>query len=298
MKVCRTAGEIAGFVGSTKAGSRRVAFVPTMGALHDGHMSLVRAAHADNTSVIMSIFVNPLQFGAGEDLAAYPRDEERDLALAETESVHAVFVPRVDEIYPPGHLTKVSVAGTLAAVLEGEVRPGHFDGVATVVAALFGIVAPDSAFFGEKDAQQLAVVRRMTADLRIPVGISACPIVREPDGLALSSRNAYLSPGQRQDALALHRSLQVANHVHSIGGLPLEAAEAAWDVLSTSPGVEPGYAAAVDPDTFEPATGTRPYRVCVAAYVGTIRLIDNVALDPATRRAEGTTEGDDGEMEA
>ncbi len=288
MKVCRTAETIAGFVGSTRDGGRRVAFVPTMGALHEGHLSLVNAAHDDNTSVVMSIFVNPLQFGAGEDLDAYPREEERDLELADEHGIHAVFVPLVEEIYPRGHRTRVSVGGTLASVLEGETRPGHFDGVATVVAILFGLVEPHLAYFGEKDAQQLAVVRRITADLRLPVEIRSCPIVREPDGLALSSRNAHLSFIERQDALALHRALQVAEHVHSIGGLPFEAAAAAWDVLTTSQGVEPGYASAVDPNTFEPAAGTQPFRVCIAARVGSTRLIDNVLLDPA-KQTDPTT---------
>lgn len=281
MNVCRTVEEVRKVVRTHRDQGKRIAFVPTMGALHDGHLSLVRAALNHDTTVVMSVFVNPLQFGPGEDLDAYPRDEQRDLRLAEDAAVDVMFLPRVEEVYPPGRCTTVTVSGSLTSTLEGSSRPGHFEGVTTVVAALFGIVTPDEAYFGEKDAQQLAVVRRMVRDLSMDVEIRACPVVRESDGLAMSSRNAYLTPVQREHARALFASLVQAEQVAAAGGSSGEAAAAAWVMLLQSPGIEAEYAAAVDPDTFEPAS-EGSYRLCVAARVGTTRLIDNVLLGRRT----------------
>jgi len=232
--------------------------VPTMGALHDGHRALLRAARADNDRVVMSLFVNPTQFGPEEDFLRYPRDEATDRATAAAEGVDEVYAPTVDEMYPDGFATTVSV-GPLGARYEGAARPGHFDGVATVVLKLFQRVRPNRAYFGQKDAQQLAVVRRMARDLDLEVDISAVPTVREPDGLALSSRNVYLSPEQRQRAASLHRAL-VARDPRLVEG-------------------EVDYLAVVDPDTFEEVAPRAGALVIGAARFGTIRLIDNITLE-------------------
>ena len=273
MKVERT---IAG-VRATLADTTDVGFVPTMGALHDGHMSLVERARAESGTVAVSIFVNPLQFAAGEDLEAYPRDEERDLALCREAGVDVVFVPSVEEMYPEGRATKV-VVGRITDVLEGAARPGHFDGVATVVAKLFNIIGPARAYFGQKDAQQLAVLRRMVADLSFPLELVVCPTVREPEGLALSSRNAYLDEGQRTQALALHHALQEGKLELEGTREPSAAEEKMWLSLSGADGVLPEYAAAVDPDDFGPAEGPRVL-LAVAARVGQARLIDNLLVE-------------------
>jgi pantoate--beta-alanine ligase len=261
-----------------RAAGRVVGFVPTMGALHEGHLSLVRAARARSDVVVVSIFVNPLQFGRNEDLDAYPRDEEGDLRLLEAEKVDLVFLPARREMYRRGRSTRVRVS-RVTEVLEGEHRPGHFEGVATAVAKLFNIVAPDVAFFGQKDAQQVAVIRRMVRDLDFDLEIAVCPIVREPDGLAMSSRNAYLSADQRRDASVLHRALRKGADAFRTAGSPAEAEEAMGRELASAPQVEVDYAVACDPDDFGRPRSGRPVLLAVAARLGTTRLIDNILLN-------------------
>ncbi|HWH31825.1 MAG TPA: pantoate--beta-alanine ligase [Egibacteraceae bacterium] len=264
-----------------RCAGRRVGFVPTMGALHEGHLSLVRAARADCDVVVVSIFVNPLQFGAGEDLDRYPRQLEADLALLEPLAADVVFHPAAERFTPPGRLTSVRVAG-ITEVLEGAARPGHFDGVSTIVTKLFNAVGPCRAYFGEKDFQQLAVVRRMAADLNQPVEVIGCPIVRDADGLALSSRNVYLSPEQRRDALALSAALrEVAGKWRGDAGW---ARTYLANTLGDAPNVRLDYAEVVDPVTLEPLEGVvrGEARALVAAYVGDTRLIDNIRLEPPT----------------
>jgi pantoate--beta-alanine ligase len=259
-----------------------------MGALHEGHLSLVRLAGADGAAVAISLFVNPTQFGPGEDLAAYPRDESRDLALAAAAGAELAFAPDAEAMYPDGFATEVHVGGP-ATALEGAARPGHFAGVATVVAKLLLAVRPDRAVFGQKDAQQLAVIRRMARDLHLDdVELVAGPIVREPDGLALSSRNAYLGPEDRAAAPVLRRALAAAEGLAADGERdPSRLEAAALAVLRAEPRCEPEYAAVVDPDTFDrPERLGGPALLCVAARVGPARLIDNVALPtPESRRS-------------
>jgi pantoate--beta-alanine ligase len=258
-----------------------VGLVPTMGALHAGHVSLVEAAGRENDRVLVSVFVNPTQFGPREDYARYPRDLERDEALLERAGADAVFAPGVEVMYPPGAETTIDV-GSVAAPLEGEQRPGHFRGVATVVLKLLAIATPDRAYFGEKDAQQLAVVRRLVADLDVPVGIRACPIVREPDGLALSSRNAYLSPAERRAATVLFRALRAAEEAWRQGERRADALrEAMKSTLQGEPLARVDYAAVADPASFrEVDVADRPVRLLLAVYVGETRLIDNLLLEP------------------
>ena len=256
-----------------------IAFVPTMGALHEGHLSLVRQARRENEVVTASIFVNPAQFGPGEDLARYPRSPERDAALLAEAGVDVLFTPSVEEMYPPGFSTRVEV-GALGAVLEGASRPGHFSGVATVVARLFGLVRPTRAYFGQKDAQQLAVIRRMTADLALPVEVIAGPTVREPDGLAMSSRNAYLSASQRAAATVLYRALSAAQARFSAGE---RDAEALRHLMRRTVEAEPlatlDYAEVVDAATMAPViVATGGALLVIAARIGTTRLIDNTPL--------------------
>jgi len=264
---------------------RPLGLVPTMGALHEGHLSLVARARADCAAVAVSIFVNPLQFGPREDLDSYPRDLDRDLQLLD--GVDVVFAPEAAAFTPPQRRTTVSVAG-LTTTLEGTTRPGHFDGVTTIVTKLFNVVGPDRAYFGNKDFQQLAVIRRMVSDLDVPVDIIGCPIVRDRDGLALSSRNAYLSDVERGQALALSRALT--------------AAQAAWDgdadsararlrrTLEAAPGVRLDYAEVIDPVTLDPLEGVvaDAAQAVVAAWVGTTRLIDNTRLEPSVLRSRAT----------
>ena len=258
---------------------RKVGLVPTMGALHEGHASLIRAARGETGCVVVSIFVNPAQFGPGEDLSRYPRPLEKDMELCRREGVDAVFTPSAAEMYPEGFATSVRVAG-LSEKMCGAFRPGHFDGVCTVVAKLFAIVQPDVAYFGEKDAQQLAIIRRMAADLNLPPEIHGCPIVREPDGLALSSRNAYLSADERRRAPALSAALAEAKLALAAG--ERDAAKVAAAVrrrLEAAAGVEIQYVAVVDPDTLaDLARIADKVLVAVAAKVGATRLIDNVLL--------------------
>ena len=256
-----------------------VGVVPTMGALHEGHLSLVRRARRDADVVVLTLFVNPLQFGPGEDLDRYPRDEERDLHLAEREQVDLVFAPDEAEMYPAGTSTTVTV-GPLAETLEGAARPGHFDGVCTVVAKLFNIVEPDVAVFGQKDAQQVAVVRRMSTDLSYATTIVAGETVRHPDGLALSSRNAYLSADERERAGALYAALSAGRDSLTSGAGPDAAREVMRRALDDAR-VEVDYAEVVDPSSFGPPIHGGDALLVVAAYVGRTRLIDNLLVQPA-----------------
>lgn len=257
-----------------------VGLVPTMGYLHEGHLSLVRRARAENDHVITTIFVNPMQFGPAEDLARYPRDLPRDLALLEAEQVDLVFAPDVAEMYPPGFGTFVD-AGPIAAPLEGAARPGHFRGVATVVCKLFNITTPHRAYFGQKDAQQTLVIRRMTIDLNIPVEIVVCPIVREPDGLAMSSRNVYLNPEERRAATVLFRALQAVQERFRAGersGNALRAAMRA--VIDAEPLARADYVSVADlDDLHELEEVTDRALASLAVRIGTTRLIDNCILE-------------------
>jgi pantoate--beta-alanine ligase len=256
-----------------------VGFVPTMGALHAGHRALLARARAENRFVVASVFVNPLQFGPAEDLTSYPRAREADLAVLAGEGTDLVFLPAEGEVWPAPPEVRLRV-GALAERLEGLVRPGHLDGVATVVAKLLHLVGPSRAYFGQKDAQQLAVVRRMVDDLAFPNEIVACPTVREPDGLAVSSRNAYLSAPERRRATALYRALRAGRDAFLVGQRDPAAVEAAArDLLEDLDGVDPDYVALVDPATFDPVKQAEPGQVlATAARVGRTRLIDNVIL--------------------
>jgi pantoate--beta-alanine ligase len=257
----------------------RLGLVPTMGALHEGHLSLIRAAKASCQVVAASIFVNPTQFGPNEDLAKYPRPLERDRELLENEGVDLLFAPPVDEMYPNGTPTWVTVED-LSDKLDGRSRPGHFRGVTTIVTKLFHAVEPDAAFFGQKDAAQAAIIRRMVRDLNFPVEIVVCPIVREPDGLAMSSRNAYLDVQQRKQALVLQRSLTLVKQM--AGGGQCDATRliaAAKEVFAGEPAVRLDYFEIVDADSLDPVNDvTRGALVAVAAFVGATRLIDNILL--------------------
>jgi pantoate--beta-alanine ligase len=247
----------------------RVAVVMTMGALHEGHAELVRAARRTADHVVVTVFVNPLQFGAGEDLDRYPRTLADDLAVCEREGADVAFTPTPDVVYPGGPPLVRVTAGPVGEVLEGASRPGHFDGVLTVVCKLLHLVRPDVALFGQKDAQQLAAIRRMVRDLDLPVEVVAVPTVREPDGLALSSRNRYLTDGQRRSAVVLHRALRTGD------------AGAGRALVEAEPGVELDYLERVDSGTFSPDPDGD--LLVVAARVGPTRLIDNVVLDPSRK---------------
>jgi len=264
-----------------------IGLVPTMGYLHDGHLSLLRAARAQCDVVVMSLFVNPTQFGPGEDLDRYPRDEERDLRLAAEAGADFVYAPPVEEVYPHGFSTHVEVEGELTGVLDGDPSrrgSGHFRGVTTVVAKLFNSVGPDVAYFGQKDAQQVAVIRRMVRDLDFPLRIEVLPTVREADGLAMSSRNAYLDIEARERATALSRVLRIAAETAPGEGLAaaLDAARAELRVA----GIEPEYLEARDAEDLSKVTelGDRPVLIAVAAHVGGARLIDNVVVKPNFER--------------
>jgi pantoate--beta-alanine ligase len=274
-----SSAELRAATDAARASGAGVGFVPTMGALHAGHRALLARARAENDLVVASVFVNPLQFGPAEDLASYPRDREADLAVLGAEGTDLAFLPAEGEVWPAPPEVRLQV-GALADRLEGLVRPGHLDGVATVVAKLLHVVGPSRAYFGQKDAQQLAVVRRMVEDLAFPNEIVACPTVRERDGLAVSSRNAHLSASERERATALYRALSAARAVFQAGQRDPAAVEAAArDLLEDAPGVEPDYVALVDPATFEPAKQAEPGQVlATAARVGRTRLIDNVIL--------------------
>lgn len=262
------------------AGAGRVGLVPTMGAFHEGHLSLIRAARASCDLVVVWLFVNPTQFNDARDLDGYPRDERRDATLAAECGADILFAPHVDEVYPAGFATTVTVAG-IADVLEGAHRPGHFAGVATVVAKMFNMVRPDVAFFGAKDAQQVAVVRRMVADLDLGVAIEVLPIVREPDGLAMSSRNVRLEPEDRRRAAALHRGLDAARAAVAGGARdPQVLVRAVEDVLAAE-SIAAEYVAVIDPDTFAPVDAVAGRTlIALAAPVGPVRLIDNLEVTP------------------
>ena len=279
MRILRTIAEVRAAVREARAEGRTVGLVPTMGAFHEGHLSLMRAAREQNGIVVVSLFVNPTQFAANEDLSTYPRDEARDAALAEAEGVDILFAPEPAEIYPDGFATNIHVAG-ITEVLDGASRgPHHFDGVATVVTKLFGIVQPDVAYFGQKDAQQVLVVRRVVRDLDLDVRIVACPIVREPDGLAMSSRNVYLDADARAQATALNRALDAADAVHRSGERDSDSIRAAAQSVLVETGIAAEYLELRDAETLQPVTRVeRDALLLVAARVGAARLIDNHLL--------------------
>lgn len=265
MKLARTAAELHQALEPVHQRGARIGLVPTMGALHEGHLSLVRAARQACDIVVLSLFVNPAQFGRGEDLAHYPRDEEGDRATAEAAGVDVLFAPTAEEMYPDGFDTWVD-PGKIGTYLEGAARPGHFRGVATVCTKLFALVAPQLAYFGRKDAQQVAVIKQMVRDLALPVEIVACPTQRDADGLALSSRNVFLSAGERSTALALHRALEAGLRADRSGE---DATRAARKVLDAEPGLRVDYVAIADLDGLT---------LAAAVVVGSTRLIDNVRL--------------------
>ena len=277
MRQLSTVAELRSFV---RDAPRPLGLVPTMGALHAGHLSLVDRARAECATVVATIFVNPAQFGPAEDLDRYPRPLQHDLAALERAGVDVAFVPSVDEMYGDGDATKVRVGGP-ALPFEGEARPGHFDGVATVVTKLLMQSAPDRAYFGRKDGQQLAVVRRLVADLHIPVEVVAVPTVREPDGLAVSSRNVYLSPEQRAAAPAVYRALAATRDRFRAGTQARETLESGCRaLLESEPRIDAvDYVAVVDPDTMEPWGGKAPAMLAVAVRMGDVRLIDNVLME-------------------
>jgi pantoate--beta-alanine ligase len=281
MQIARTIAEVRAAVAALRAQGRSIGLVPTMGALHEGHLSLVRAARAACDTVVATIFVNPAQFGPNEDFSKYPRTFDADCRLLEAEKVDLLFFPAVDEMYPPGATTFVEVE-TISDRLDGQSRPGHFRGVATVVAKLFHIVAPHKAFFGQKDAAQVAVLRRMVRDLDFDLELVVCPIVREPDGLAMSSRNRYLSGEDRERALILHRTLR-----HIVGRIEQgetgtsELIRTGLGVLAGDPDARLDYLRIVDPDTLEDLPDVeKGALVAVAAWIGPARLIDNVLIPP------------------
>ncbi len=279
MKLIRSVAEMKTHCRETIRSGKSLGFVPTMGALHEGHASLVRASNEQCDTTAVSIFVNPLQFGPSEDLAKYPRTPERDGQILEALGVDVLFMPAASEMYPAGATTHVEVGG-LSERLDGLSRPGHFRGVATVVAKLFEIVRPDFAFFGQKDAAQVAVLCRMVRDLDMDVKLVVCPIVREPDGLAMSSRNAYLSPEQRTQALVLSRSLAQVQRAAEAGERDAEKLVALGkSLIAEEPGARLDYFAIVDPDSLEPVSDvTRGALVAVAVFIGATRLIDNILL--------------------
>jgi pantoate--beta-alanine ligase len=275
--------KVAQSIAEARAERRRmvgsVGFVPTMGALHEGHLTLARRARAENDWVVASIFVNPKQFGPSEDFEKYPRDYDRDLALFEGEGVDLVFLPTVDMMYPPGYDTYIHV-GVVAQGLEGAARPGHFVGVATVVAKLFQVVQPTRAYFGEKDAQQLRVIQRMTRDLDFDLEVVPVPTVREADGLAMSSRNAYLDPQQRRAAAVLYRALSLAQRMFAEGERDAERLRRAMrQIIEGEPLAAIDYISVADSETLEELSRVeRPALASMAVRVGKTRLIDNVLL--------------------
>ncbi len=280
--VARSKGELGDALAEARANGHSIGLVPTMGYLHDGHLSLLEAARASCDVVVMSLFVNPTQFGPGEDLDRYPRDEARDIELAAQAGVDVIYAPPVGEVYPEGFATEVEVKG-LTDVLCGDPERrgrGHFTGVTTVVAKLFNAVGPDVAYFGQKDAQQVAVIRRMARDLDFPVRIEALPIVREPDGLAMSSRNAYLEPADRERATALHRALGAVEEGARADSLAVGLDRGMRELQLA--GIDPEYLEARDPESLEPVeeVGGRRVLVAVAARVGGARLIDNILIGP------------------
>ena len=281
MRTVRTVADLRAALRDARRAERTIGLVPTMGALHDGHLSLVRAARAENDVVVVSLFVNPTQFNEAADLDAYPRDEARDTEAAAAAGTDLLFAPSADEVYPPGFATTVRIAG-LTEHLEGERRgAAHFEGVATVVCKLLNMAQPDVAYFGQKDAQQAAVIRRLVRDLDIPVRIAVQPTVREPDGLALSSRNVHLKGADRERALALRRALEAAAESVAAGQRDPHAIERAGRAAMARLGVEAEYVALVCPDDLRPVERVEgDVLVAVAARVGPTRLIDNTILHP------------------
>jgi pantoate--beta-alanine ligase len=282
-RVVRGVDELRAALAPARREGRTIGLVPTMGFLHDGHVSLLRAARAECDLVVMSLFVNPTQFGPNEDLDRYPRDERSDLRQAGEAGVDLVFAPDIAEIYPDGAATAVEVTGRLTSVLDGDPErrgPGHFRGVTTIVAKLFNIVGPDVAYFGQKDAQQVAVIKRMVRDLHFPVRIEVMPTVREEDGLAMSSRNVYLEPADRVRAVAISRALAAAEH-QALARDSLEAGLAAARIELAAAAIEPEYLEARDAETLERVEGLtgRPILIAVAAKVGGAHLIDNVVIE-------------------
>lgn len=288
MQIVRELSDLAPALSPWREAGEKIALVPTMGALHAGHMALVDAARQAADKVVASIFVNPLQFGAGEDLDRYPRQEMEDARLLEQHGCVLIWMPTAEQLYPPGFATTVSVAG-VSERWDGEARPGHFAGVATVVAKLFTAVRPDLAYFGEKDFQQLAVIRRMTEDLGLCVEIRGVPTVRDADGLALSSRNAYLSADERRRALSLPQALEEARHAIQ-GGKPVDPVlDRARDRLTDAGFSRIDYFALVDASTLEPLeTASGEMRLIAAAAIGTTRLIDNVRVVSDTVSQSGS----------
>jgi len=277
MQVLRTIAELSRW---RAVATPSVGFVPTMGYLHEGHLSLVRRARAENGSVVVSIFVNPTQFSPHEDFQRYPRDLNRDLRLLESTQVDAIFTPEVDEMYPTGASTTVEV-GALSSILEGASRPGHFRGVATIVCKLFHLVHPDRAYFGSKDYQQLQVIRRMVHDLRMPVKVVGCPTIREPDGIAMSSRNVYLSPPERQAAASLSQALSHAKRLFKDGVRDVSRLQAeVQNLLDKEPLIRTDYVAIVHPHTLESVVtlADEGAVICLAVWIGRTRLIDNIHL--------------------
>jgi pantoate--beta-alanine ligase len=287
MRIVRSKGELRESLAEPRREGKRIGLVPTMGYFHEGHLSLMRRARQDCEVVVVSLFVNPTQFGAGEDLASYPRDEARDAELAEREGVDLLWTPDAGQMYPKGFATAVEVAGELTGVLEGDPEhrgPSHFRGVTTVVAKLFNSVQPDVAYFGRKDAQQALVIDRMTRDLDFPVEIVVLPTVREEDGLALSSRNAYLDPEQRERATAIARALRAAERAAREGETSADALVELTRKELRDAGIEPEYVEARSAEDLSPIAelNGRPVLVAVAARVGRARLIDNVLIAPPT----------------
>jgi pantoate--beta-alanine ligase len=284
-RVVRGVGELRDALAPARRQGLTIGLVPTMGFLHDGHVSLLRAARIECDLVVMSLFVNPTQFGPNEDLDRYPRDEERDLRLAGEAGVDLVFAPSVEEIYPDGAATTVEVTGNLTSVLDGDPsRRGaaHFRGVTSIVAKLFNLVGPDVAYFGQKDAQQAAVIKRMVRDLGFPLRVEVMPTVREPDGLAMSSRNVYLEPADRLRSVAISRALAAAEQ-QALTLDSIDAGLSAARIELAAAAIEPEYLEARDAETLEPAERLRaghPVLIAVAAKVGGARLIDNVLVEP------------------
>ena len=285
MRTIRTVAELRAALAEPRRAGRTVALVPTMGYLHDGHLSLVRAARAQADLVVVSLFVNPTQFNDASDLDGYPRDEQRDAGLAQDAGADLLFAPSLDEVYPPGFTTQVRVGGPLTETLEGVHRGAdHFHGVTTVVTKLLNMVGPDLALFGQKDAQQALVIRRLAADLDLPTRVEVVPTVREPDGLALSSRNVRLGADDRRRALALSSALRAAESTLAAGTRDAEAITSAARAAMTPFAVEPEYLALVDPEDLRPVGSVdQETLLAVAARVGPVRLIDNTILTPNGR---------------
>ena len=291
MRIVRSRAELREALEEPRRRSRRIGLVPTMGYFHDGHLSLMRRAREDCDIVVVSLFVNPAQFGEAEDLASYPRDEGRDAGLAAEVGVDLLWIPDTEQMYPEGFATSVEVAGDLTAVLEGDPEqrgPSHFRGVTTVVAKLFNSVQPGVAYFGRKDAQQAVVIQRMVRDLDFPVRIEVLPTVREEDGLALSSRNAYLDAEERERAVAISRALRAAERAAREGEVSTDALVAVAVNELRNAGIEPEYVEARSAEDLSPVAelNGRPVLVAVAARVGRARLIDNVVIAPPTETTE------------